>query len=232
MKATIIEETFFDCTCPHCGADASFPQSAAGLVQACPNCMEDLIAPEAEGSPARKLPLPLTTPRLLLRRLAAGDWAGVMECLPDEEKDEESTIRWLEQNAQVRLNTPNATLHLAIELAEGGRFIGYLGLRLTAPRQATVNFTVHPQYDQSDLPVEALNALLGFCFENIRLHRVTATLVSTDAAGIKLCEGVGMRREAVFLKDTEGADGSWLTSIWYAALEEDYLEAPPAGQQT
>jgi RimJ/RimL family protein N-acetyltransferase len=99
-------------------------------------------------------------------------------------------------------------------------------LRLTAPRQATINFTVHPQYQATDLPVEALEALLGFCFESIRLHRVTASLLDTDSAGIKLCEGVGMRREAVFVKDTEAADGGWLTSVWYAALEEEYLDNP------
>jgi hypothetical protein len=33
-----------------------------------------------------------------------------------------------------------------------------------------------------------------------------------------------MRREAVFLKDTENPEGGWLTSVWYAALEEEYLD--------
>jgi RimJ/RimL family protein N-acetyltransferase len=184
--------------------------------------MEDLIAPEADGGPARRLPLPITTPRLVLRRLADGDWKGLMECLPDE--DEQRITQWLERDSRVKLTTPNETFYLAIELREGGNFIGFLGLRLRESRQAGINFSLHPQYEQTDLPVEALDALLGFCFEAVRLHRVTAMLVSTDAVGIKLCEDVGMRREALFLKDTENPEGGWFTSVWYAALEEEYLD--------
>jgi RimJ/RimL family protein N-acetyltransferase len=222
----ITEENFIDCSCPHCGAAASFPESYAGLVQACPNCMDDLIPPKVTGSPAGKLPLPLATPRLVLRRLAGGDWKGLMESLPGD--DEDRITRWLERDQQVKLTTPDQTFCVAIELCESGRFVGYIGLRLTGARQAAVNFVMHPQYEQTDLPAEALDALLGFCFEGIRLHRVTSALVDTDAPGIKLCEAVGMRREAMFIKDTENPEGGWWTSIWYGVLEEEYQDNPPS----
>ena len=221
----LTEENFIDCTCPHCGATASFPQSHAGLLQACPACMEDIIVPDADGSPARRLPLPITTSRLILRRPLAGDWKGLMECFQDE--DEERATQWLEQEAKNKLTTPERPFGLAIEQREGGRFIGYVGLRLTAARQGALNFYLHPEYLQSDLAVEALDGLLGFCFEDIRLHRVTAALDSEDAAGLKLCEDVGLRREGTFLKDVEKPEGGWSTSVWFAALEEDYLDDSP-----
>src|SRR5258708_7812537 len=134
----ITEQNFIDCTCPHCGETASFLQSCAGLVQACPACMEDLIAPDADGSPARKLPVPITAPRLVLRRLAGGDWKGLMECLVDD--DEERITQWLDRDRQVRLTTPNETFYLAIELREGAKCIGLLGFPFWDSRHGTFNF--------------------------------------------------------------------------------------------
>lgn len=189
--------------------------------------MGDLIVPNADKSPARKLPVPITTPRLVLRRLVGEDWKGLMECM---DLDEEEEAQWLERDAAVRLTTPDRPFYLAIELREGGKFIGCLGLRLTERRQGAITSFLHPDYEQSDLPVEAVDALLGFCFQDIKLHRVTTRLLSTDASGIKLFEDVGMRREAEFIKDTENPEGGWFTSIWYAALEEDYLESPPSAE--
>ncbi len=220
----ITELNFIDCTCPHCGETASFPQTYGGLVQACPACMNDLIVPDTKETPARKLPVPITTARLVLRRLVGGDWKGLMECFEDE--DEESITRWLERDVKVKLTTAEQTFYLAVELREGGKFIGFVGLRLTDPRQGRIYFTLHPQFEQTDFFVEALDALLGFCFKEIRLHRVTTMLPPADETGFKLCEDVGMRREAIFLKDTENPEGGWFDSIWYAALEEEYLDPP------
>jgi RimJ/RimL family protein N-acetyltransferase len=45
---------------------------------------------------------------------------------------------------------------------------------------------------------------------------------------------VGLRREGEFVKD-RFVRGKWMSSVWYAALEEEYLEAagnPPEGSST
>lgn len=217
----IPEQNFIDCRCPHCEAAVSFPQSQAGMVQACPSCMDDLIPPEKEGDPARAVPVPVTTPRLVLRRLASADWKGLMVCMQTE--DEDRILDWLQRDAHVRLTTPNQVFYLALELREDGKFIGYLGLRLNDSRQGAVTYCLHPEIEQADLIAEALDALLGFCFKGIKLHRVTLGLMSTDETGTKMCEDAGMRREAEFLKDTYDPERGWLTSVSYAILEEEYL---------
>jgi RimJ/RimL family protein N-acetyltransferase len=217
----ITEQNFIDCRCPHCDAAVSFPQDQAGMVQACPACLDDLIPPEKEGDPARSVPVPITSPRLVLRRLAGGDWKGLMECL--ETEDEDRILDWLQRDPHVRLTTANQTFYLALELRDGGRLIGYFGLRLSDSRQATITYCLHPEIKQADLMAEALDALLGFCFKGIKLHRVTLRLMSTDELGIKMCEEAGLRREAEFLKDTHDPERGWLTSVSYAILEEEFL---------
>jgi hypothetical protein len=111
-----------------------------------------------------------------------------------------------------------------IEAKETGKLIGYLSLTFTDAdrRQATLALYLNEDVPGDDLAIEAIDALLGFCFKGIKMHRITAMCdKETDSQG-KVFEAVGMRREAEFIKDRWVTD-QWLSSIWYAALEEDYI---------
>ena len=240
-KETMInEDSFLDFNCPYCGDTISFPQTAAGFPQECPNCLESVIVPEAGSEVGRKLPLPITTARLRLRRFAVGDWKDLLELLSDEEKfsyvdglpgpGEEEVLRWLEADNHVRLTTPSQMFRLAIELQEGGKLIGFLGLWFTDVQrlQATFNISLHQDYQRKGFAREAADALLGFCFEGIKVHRVAARCDSRSAAACKLCEKLGLRREGEFVKDQPLLDGGWSNSIWYAALEGEYRK-PASG---
>ena len=189
--------------------------------------MADVIVPADNSVRGQPLPLPVTAERLLLRRLAPGDWKDLMECLKEAEED--NIIRWLESDGHVRLTTPGQPFCLGVELRDGGKLIGYLSLNFTDDErlQATVSFQFNPNYQQNGFPGEALDALLGFCFEGVKLHRLSSRCFSADAEGCKTLEEAGLRREGEFLKDTRSPEG-WLNSIWYALLDEEYLARPPA----
>src|SRR5258707_256763 len=163
----ITEENFLDFRCPYCSEPASFPEETKGLVRECPSCMESFIVPKDGSEVAGELPLPVTSPRLILRRFAPGDWKELMECMPDAE--EENLLRWLETERTVRLTTPGETFYLGIELKDGGKLIGQLGFRFTdAERlQVALEICLNEKYEGTDLPVEAVDALLGFCFTGI-----------------------------------------------------------------
>src|ERR1039457_3211455 len=81
----ITEESFIDFKCPYCGDSVSFPRESAGLAQACPNCTQSVIVPDDGSEVGHQIPLHITTPRLLLRRLAGGDWRDLLELISDEE---------------------------------------------------------------------------------------------------------------------------------------------------
>ena len=79
-----MDEPFVDSICPCCSQPLSFPRSFIGTVQECPNCPELLIVPEEGIEAAGKLPIPIQTPRLLLRRLREADAEDLVELMPDE----------------------------------------------------------------------------------------------------------------------------------------------------
>src|ERR1051325_2801050 len=217
------EENFIDFKCPYCDAGVSFPEGDVGYVRQCPECNEPLVVPAAGSELGLRLPIPITTPRLVLRRFAQNDWKDLLEC--SDGAEEETVLRWLESDSHVRLTTPEQPFYLGIELQEAGKLIGVLSLRFTDSErlQAALEFTLNKEHEKNDVGPEAVDALLGFCFQGIKLHRVTASCLGNDESKRRILEAVGMRREGEFVKD-RWVDGEWANTILYAALEEEYLE--------
>ena len=238
----LTEEQFIDFKCPYCGESVSFPQESAGFAQACPNCTESLIVPDDDREVGGQIPLPIRTARLVIRRLAAADWRDLLELMADEEffryqdgvpLEEEGVLRWLESDAHVKLTTPDQTLYLGVEVQDGSKLIGYLSLNFTDPQrlQVTFNIGLHRSFHRQGFGREAVAALLGFCFEGLRLHRVAAWCDTRNVAARRLLEKVGLRCEAEFVKNW-WLHGEWTNSVWYAVLDEEYRQAgdsPPPG---
>ncbi|MCX6929626.1 MAG: GNAT family N-acetyltransferase [Verrucomicrobia bacterium] len=238
----ITEESFIDFKCPYCEELVSFPSESAGSLQACHNCTESLIVPGDGSEVGQRIPLPIKAPRIILRRLAAGDWRDLLELMSDEEffryqdgvpLDEDGVLRWLESDAHVKLTTPEQTFFLGIEVQNGGKLIGYVSLTFTDPQRLQVAFSIgiNRSFHRQGYALEALEAVLGFCFESLNLHRVAGWCDCRNVAGCGLMEKVGLRREGEFVKN-RWVHGEWTNSVWYAALEEEYLTAESSPPQS
>jgi RimJ/RimL family protein N-acetyltransferase len=230
----ITEESFIDFKCPYCGEAVSFPRESAGFALACPNCTESFIVPDDGSEVGWQIPLPISTVRLIIRRLAPGDWKDLLELMSDEEflrysdlvpLDEDGVLRWLESDAHVKLTTPDQTFYLGIEVQDGRKLVGYLSLSFTDPQRLQVTFSIGlaGKFQRQGFAREAVVALLTFCFEGLRLHRVAGWCDSRNVAACRLMEKVGFRREGEFLKN-RWVHGEWANSIWYALLEGDCAE--------
>lgn len=219
----ITEDTFLDFKCPYCGEPNSFPKADAGLLRECVNCMESLLVPISEADAATRIPLPVTTPRLTLRRFEPRDSEDLLEFLFDEE---EEAMRWLENNRKVKLTTPEHMFFLGIEFRGEEKVIGRIGLQIrTETRlEAHVDVELNEKYQHQGFALEALDGILDFCFDGIRLHRVVGNCDSNHAPARRLFERVGMRQEGEFVK-SYFADGEWRNDVWYAVLDEEWLEA-------
>ena len=229
------DQEFIDFKCPYCTEAVSFPADTPGKIQECPACAETLILPQTSSEFGHKIPLPITTPRLVLRRLAGGDWKDLLEFTSDDElfrysewsaMDEEQVVKWLEADKTVKLTTPDATFCLAIQLQAGGKVIGYVSLMFIdgLRQQATFNLFVSRGFQGQGFGLEAVNALLNFCFEAISLHRVIASFDTRNVPARRLFEKAGMRREGEFLKD-RFLNGAWVDTVWMAMLREEYARA-------
>jgi RimJ/RimL family protein N-acetyltransferase len=228
----IPEEGFLDFKCPYCGELVSFPSDNAGFAVSCPMCVESLIVPADGSEVGLALPFPLSTPRLVLRRLTTGDWKDLLELYSDEElfryqeggpMEEEQVLRWLESDSHVKLTTLGQPFFLGIEFRDGGKLIGYLRLYFTDAHrlQAQLDILLSRGQQRKGLGTEALAVMLDFCFEGISLHRVAASCDCRNVAACRVCGKVGMRREGVFQKN-QFVNGEWRDTAYYAILAEEY----------
>ena len=225
------EEQFIDFKCPYCGGPISFPADHVNTVQECPGCLENVVVPGDGGVVGRKLPVPITTARLVLRRLRGQDWKDLLEFLSDEEMfrllegrplDEEQITRWLESDNHVRLTTTNQPFCFGMQEQATGKLIGYVSLSHAEPQlsQATLSVMVNRQYQRKGFAAEAVTAVLNFCFQAAGLHRVAAFCDSRNSAAGRLFEKCGMRREGEFRQD-RWVDGEWVNTVWHAMLRAD-----------
>jgi RimJ/RimL family protein N-acetyltransferase len=229
------EAQFIDFKCPYCGTLLSFLEDSQGLAQECLNCMQVVIVPAAGAEIGRKLPIPLTTPRLVIRRLQPDDGPDLLPVLGDEEvlryldavpSTEEFIVRWLNEDAKVRLTQPGQTLFLAIVLQAGGKLIGYLALNLTdhAHLQAEINVLLNRSHHRQGYGKEAVRAALAFCFAGIGVHRVVASCDSRNVAARRLLGSAGFRLEGEFVQDKR-VKGEWVNTAYYGLLSSEYSTA-------
>ncbi len=113
----------------------------------------------------------------------------------------------------------------AIEQASDNRFIGLLGLKLGHPKyqRAEVWYKLHPDYWRNGFGAEAVIAVLGFGFGQLKLHRIEAGCAVDNVASVKLLEKVGMTREGRKRKVLPLQSG-WSDNYEFAMLETDWVK--------
>lgn len=93
--------------------------------------------------------------------------------------------------------------------------------RTEMPDSFEIGYVFSKFYAGQGLATEAVSALLTYLFEEKCAHRVQANLDSRNEESKKLCERLGMRQEAHFLKDFWNK-GEWTDSFIYALLSTEY----------
>lgn len=66
----------------------------------------------------------------------------------------------------------------------------------------------------------AVRAVIPFCFDALRLHRLEAACIPTNAASIALLERTGFKREG-YAREYLCIDGIWQDHLLYALLRQD-----------
>ena len=179
----------------------------------------------------------LRTDRLVLRPLNSGDLEDVhaYQKLKDvvrylywEVHDHDESAEHLKNRiAMSRLEKDGDGIVYAVELpgAEGdrGRVIGDMSVFLKSAvwGKFEIGWVFHPAFHGQGYASEAADAVLKLCFDTLGGHRVFAQLDARNEASARLCERLGMQREAL-LRETEIFKGEWSDTAVYALLEQEY----------
>jgi ribosomal-protein-alanine N-acetyltransferase len=227
-----MDDTFLDSKCPYCGNELSFPASAVGTLQECLNCSQTIIVGDPGTEVAAKLPVPIQTPRLLLRRMREADAEMLLDLMSNEESfqyinwepmDAEQIQEWLSRDPAVHLTQPGGVLSLILELTESAKAIGLLTIFFYENDQRQLSFTllIAPEHRRQGFGTEAVFGAAAFAFEGLRSHRIVAECHSLNQPARAMLEKAGLRREgegrkALFQK------GEWVDVCWYAMLKTEY----------
>jgi RimJ/RimL family protein N-acetyltransferase len=176
---------------------------------------------------------PVTTERLHLRPLTLVDAPSLVayrsipelcRYVPFEPMDLDTVTARLETLwANTEITAEGQALTLGAELIGSGELVGdvVLFFRSEADRGGEIGWIFHPDHAGRGYATEAARGLLELAFHGLGLHRVVARVDARNDASLRLCERLGMRREAHLVKSL-WFKGEWSSEIDFAILNEEW----------
>ncbi|RYU11595.1 GNAT family N-acetyltransferase [Nocardioides iriomotensis] len=172
------------------------------------------------------------TERLLLRPYSLDDYDAfhdlhgrddVARYLPWETRDAEASRKALDRHQTAVLEKDDDGMTLAGFDKESGRLVGefVLFLRSVEHRGGEVGYVLHPDFWGRGLATEGARAMLEIGFDLLGMHRVIARIDARNTGSAAVLERLGMRREALLVKN-EWFKGEWGDEADYALLDEEW----------
>lgn len=135
--------------------------------------------------------------------------------------------KWTHENKQKEFHrklesnvlTKETPLNLAV--VNGTKVIGDLAVWYTEMKDTVeIGYSFSQEASGKGYATEAVSGLVNKLFSEFKVHRIQANLDARNEASQKLCERVGMRKEAHFIQDY-WSKGEWTDSMVYGMLSSD-----------
>ncbi|MDM5208961.1 GNAT family N-acetyltransferase [Cytobacillus kochii] len=170
----------------------------------------------------------ITTERLLIRPFKRNDLQDVFAIYKNDDTckfllhekwtDEDMNKRFDKKLANYAL-TKESMLSLAViykTKVVGDLSVWYTGMKDTVE----IGYSFSNKVSGRGLATEAVSSLVYKLFDEFKVHRIQANLDARNIASQKLCERIGMRKEAHFIQDFWNKN-EWTDSIVYGMLPSD-----------
>ncbi|WP_317231979.1 GNAT family N-acetyltransferase [Clavibacter capsici] len=183
-------------------------------------------------APLDRVPWPVRTERLLIRRMAATDAPAMWAYRRLDEVTRWVISRPVDEAAWIAGSAGMLRDQLVLEL--DGRVVGDLMVRvedawgqrevahLAVGTQAELGWTLDPSVGGRGLATEAVREALWIAFQGLGVRRVVASAFADNAPSLRLAERVGMRRESYAVADSLHRDLGWIDGVGYALLAEEW----------
>ena len=106
---------------------------------------------------------------------------------------------------------------------ESGELIGGCGLRVVRPDAAEgeIGYVLRRDCWGQGLVPEAVGSLVALGFDELALHRISATTDPQNIASARVLEKCGFRLEGC-LRDHDRVKGRWRSSLVFGLLEDEW----------
>jgi len=94
--------------------------------------------------------------------------------------------------------------------------------------QAEIGWCLSPDHQGHGYVTEAMRTLIGICFEDLGVRRLTANAFAGNTASLRVMERLGMVCEAHNRADSLHRDHGWVDGVTYALLRDDWRAAAKA----
>jgi RimJ/RimL family protein N-acetyltransferase len=172
--------------------------------------------------------LEFTTERLTIRPFKSNDLQDVFHIYNNDETckyllHDKWTRESMQESFDKKLKNRSLTKETVLSLAvvSHTNVIGDLSVWFTGMKDTVeIGYSFSAETSGNGYATEAVNYFVRKLFEEFEVHRIQATLDARNVASQKLCERIGMRKEAHFIQDY-WSKGEWTDSIVYGMLVSD-----------
>ncbi|MFH6967422.1 GNAT family N-acetyltransferase [Flavobacterium sp. FlaQc-28] len=175
-------------------------------------------------------PFPIIkTERLVLRRLTNDDVNEVFEIRSNPEtmkyiprplaKSNEDALELIAQ-IEDKIVT-NTGINWAITLNNDPKLLGIIGFYRTQHEnyRSEIGYILHPEFHGRGIVSEAVNRLVQFGFEDLKLHSIEAVIDPENTASERVLQKCGFVKEA-HLKEADFYEGVFLDRVIYSILNK------------
>ncbi len=129
--------------------------------------------------------------------------------------------RWV--NKAQRLARQDREAHFAVERIDRAGLIGVVGIKNLnlQSRNGELEYWAGRRYRGKGYTSEALTLLLTYAFQDLRLHRVYAVILSSNVPSVRLAERCGLVREGTW-REAYRARKGWLDVYAYGMLASEF----------
>jgi len=171
----------------------------------------------------------LETERLYLRRVVKEDVNEIFALRSDQEvmkyiprpllKTEEEALAHIAMIDE-KIDS-NEGINWAITLKGNPKLIGIIGHYRIRPEhfRAEIGYMLLPEYQGKGIISEAINEVVNYGFEVMKLHSIEAIIDPENFASEKVLQKNGFVKEA-HLKENEFYDGRFLDTVIYSILNQ------------
>ena len=109
----------------------------------------------------------------------------------------QKSLEFVEQNSCVDINAKGVWIGLAIILKSSNEFIGDCALKIDG-QKAELGCNICPKHQRQGYAQDALNLLIGMCFDEFEVSEVFGITDSENLSSLKLMQSLGMRKMETF----------------------------------
>jgi ribosomal-protein-alanine N-acetyltransferase len=176
------------------------------------------------------IPFPvIETERLLLRRITNDDVNEVFELRSNAETMKYIPRPLIKNNQEAlghiamiedKINT-NTGINWGITIKNDPKLLGIIGYYRLQPEnyRAEIGYMLLPDFHGKGIIPEAVNQLVKYGFEDLKLHSIEAVIDPENIGSEKVLQKCGFTKEA-HLKESELWEGKFLDKVIYSLLEK------------